>query len=288
MNNSQDIFGLTSRINSMLSQFTKTDWKIVQFMKNNTEKFINNSTQQLASEIGISDASIIRFAQKIGYSGLSELKYTLQRELNYTTEKKEKKGYSLLCNEYKLLTDSLFSLFNPNEIDLLCEKITKSSRIFIVGVDTNTYISGLLTHKFMNLGLNFQSITTYDALKIYSQTSTSSDLIIVISLSGNRIKLSKLMECFHKNKSYIALISNYEKSLCSRYSDLVFLIPKTNLLENSNSISREILILQLFDIFFYNIISKNTSVYEKFLAISSFANENDDDRNPLSKLKDLL
>lgn len=288
MNNPPDMFGLTSRINSMLTQFTKTDWKIVKFMKNNTKNFINDSTQQLAAEIGVSDASIIRFAQKIGYSGLSELKYTLQRELNYPTKKNEPKEYSSLATEYKLLIDSLFSLFNPREINLLCTQVIKSSRIFIVGLDTNTYIAGLLTHKFMNLGLNFQSITTYDALKIYSQTSTSNDLIIVISLSGNRIQLSKLMERFHKNESFIALISNYEKSLCSKYSDLVFLIPKTNLLENSNSISREILILQLFDMFFYNILSKNSSVYEKFIEISSFANENDDDRNPLSKLKDLL
>ena len=65
------LFSTMSRIEGMSNQFTNTDWKIVQYIKNNTDIFLSLSAQELASRIGISDASIIRFAQKVGFSGLN-------------------------------------------------------------------------------------------------------------------------------------------------------------------------------------------------------------------------
>ena len=70
------LFSVMSRIEGMSNQFTKTDWKVVQYIKNHTEEFVSGSAQNLAKQIGVSDASIIRFAQKVGFSGLNETTYS--------------------------------------------------------------------------------------------------------------------------------------------------------------------------------------------------------------------
>ena len=39
------LFSVMSRIEGMSNQFTKTDWKIVQYMKENMQEFVSCSAQ---------------------------------------------------------------------------------------------------------------------------------------------------------------------------------------------------------------------------------------------------
>lgn len=283
-----DLFTLMSRIEGMSNQFTKTDWKIVQYIKKYTTDFIELSAQELAKKIGTSDASVIRFAQKVGYSGLNELKYTMQKELNKGSSSVHHSDYSVLMNDNKMLIDSLFNLTNPTDIDHLREKMLKAGRIFIVGLDLNKYVADIIAHKFVMLGLTIQSLTNYDTLKLYRTLSQPDDLFITISLSGNHKVLSSILEDFTKNNSSVVMISNYEKSLCAAYADLTLLVPKTDLLKSSNSISREILILILFDMIFQSLLSGDSKSFQTFQKSSSYSKlrDKDDTRDGLTKLMD--
>lgn len=285
-----ELFTLMARIDGMSNQFTKTDWKIVQYIKKNTTSFIELSAQELAREIGTSDASIIRFAQKVGYSGLNELKYTMQKELDKNSSSVNHSDYSSLLNDLKLLLDSLFNLTNPADIDHAREMMLKARRIFIVGLDFNKNVAEIIAHKFMTLGLTVQSLTNYDTLRLYQSLSGETDLFITISLSGNHKQLSSILADFKKNKSSVILISNYEKSLCAAHATLTLLIPKTDLLHSSDTISREILILVLFDMLFHNFLTEDLKSYQTFQKTASYSklSNQDDTRDGLRRLMDLL
>ncbi len=254
MSDEYGLFTLMARIDGMSNQFTKTDWKIVQYMKQNLNEFISLSAQELAKEINTSDASIIRFAQKIGYSGLNELKYVMQKELDKEHSGSSDTDFSTLLNDNKMALDSLYSLTKPKDIMYLCETMRRSRRIFIVGLDSNSSIARIIADKFIVLGLTIIAITSYDTLKCYEQLSASDDLFIIVTLSGGHRELASVLAGFMSNDSSIFLISNYEKSLCSVYADKILLIPKTDQLYSSEIISREILLLQLADIIFQSFV----------------------------------
>lgn len=273
MDQNYQLFTLMSRIEGMSNQFTKTDWKIVQYIKNHTISFIELSAQELAGEIGTSDASIIRFSQKVGFTGLNELKYTMQKELEKSSSSANHSEYATLMNDTKMLIDSLFDLTNPNDINYLREKMMIARRIFIVGLDFNKNVAEIIAHKFMMLGFTVQALTNYDTLKLYRSLSKAEDLFITISLSGNHKVLSSILADFIQNDSKVVLVSNYEKSLCAVYADLTFLIPKTNMLRSSNSISRELLILMLFDMIFQSFLSEETEIARVFQKTATFAQQ---------------
>jgi DNA-binding MurR/RpiR family transcriptional regulator len=268
------LFSVMSRIEGMSNQFTKTDWKIVQYIKNNTQDFISCSAQNLASQIGVSDASIIRFAQKVGFSGLNEFKYILQNELEKEHTIINQNSYTSLLHDYNLLTETLFKFTKPEHINILREKMLKSKRIFIAGMDMNKNVAEIVGHKFLLLGLDVRIITTYDTLKLYANLATSEDLFIIITLSGAHQILADAVSNIVENESYIVVLSNYEKSLCSAYADLTLLIPKTNMLENHDSITREIFILMLFDIIFLNILNEDSKSFEIFQKTAPFSKQN--------------
>ena len=208
MTENYELFTLMARIDGMSNQFTKTDWKIVQYIKKSTLKFIELSAQELAKEIGTSDASIIRFAQKVGYSGLNELKYTMQKEIDKSSSSVNHSDYSALLNDYKMLLDSLFHLTNPADINHTRELMLKSRRIFIIGLNFNQNIAEMIAHKFMTLGLTVQALTNYDTLKLYQSLSQETDLFITISLSGNHKQLASILADLNRNGSSILLITN--------------------------------------------------------------------------------
>ncbi len=270
-NEKKGLFSLMSRIDGMSNQFTKTDWKIVQFMKNSPQEFLAGSAQNLATKINVSDASIVRFAQKVGFSGLSELKYTLQNELDKESTIISHNAYTLLMQDYNILTEALFKMIKPDHIDILRKQMLKAKRIYIVGLDQNRNVAELATNKFTLLGMDVQAITTRDALKFRASLATHEELFLIITFSGNRHSLAEALGEIIQNDSFIALISNYEKSICSAYADIVFLIPKTSSLENNDTITREIFILMLFDVIFLNFLNEDKKSLEMFQKIAPFA-----------------
>ena len=270
-NEKKGLFSLMSRIDGMSNQFTKTDWKIVQFMKNSPQEFLAGSAQNLAAKINISDASIVRFAQKVGFSGLSELKYTLQNELDKESAIISHNAYTSLMQDYSILTEALFKMVKPDHIDILRKQMLKAKRIYIVGLDQNRNVAELAINKFTLLGMDVQAITTRDALKFRASLATHEELFIIITFSGNRHSLAEALGEIIQKDSFIALISNYEKSICSAYADIVFLIPKTSSLENNDTITREIFILMLFDVIFLNFLNEDAKSREMFQKIAPFA-----------------
>ena len=270
-NEKKGLFSLMSRIDGMSKQLTKTDWKIVQFIKTAPQEFLTGSAQSLAAKINVSDASIVRFAQKVGFSGLSELKYTLQNELEKESTIISHNSYTLLMQDYNILIEALFKLIKPDHIDILRKQLLAAKRIYIVGLDQNRNVAELATNKFTLLGMDVQAITTRDALKFRASLATQEELFIIITFSGNRHALAEALGEIIQNDSFIALISNYEKSICSAYADIVFLIPKTNSLKNNDTITREIFILMLFDIIFLNFLNEDSKSLEMFQKIAPFA-----------------
>ncbi len=288
MDSDYQLFTLMSRIDRMSNQFTKTDWKIVQYIKKNTQDFLDQSAQELAKAIGTSDASIIRFSQKVGFSGLNELKYTMQRELHQTPVSRHS-DYSSLLHDYQMLLDTTFSSTNPNVIDKVRLMMKKAERIFIVGLELNRYVADITAHKFVTLGLNIQAVTNYDTLKLYQPLAKKGDLFFTITLSGNHKMLSSILEQVHKQGSQIILVSNYEKSLCSAQAEEILLVPKTDLLKNSNTISREILVLFLLDMLFHNFLTEDAEAYDTFQKTAPYAKGSQDDApSGLARFIDML
>lgn len=272
-----DWSSLMTRINGMSNQFTKTDWKIVNYIKKKPETFLESNAQELAKAIGTSDASIIRFTQKVGYSGLNEFKYVLQQQTARPAAETGKGDYAALLRDNQTILELLYNTVKPEKIDLLRKKMLAAERIFVVGLEVNQYVAEILTFKFAKLGLPISAVTNYDVLKVYRKISTPRDLFITISLSGEHAVLSEALGDFINNGSYIVLFSNHKKSLCTAYTDLLFLIPKTDLLPSSNVICREIILLQLGDMIFQNFLVKDQTSYQTFLKTASYAVPDEDE-----------
>ena len=65
------------KIRSERDQMSAIERRIADFILDNAHLLRDYSSQQLASALGISQSSVVKFAQKSGFKGYPDLKYTI-------------------------------------------------------------------------------------------------------------------------------------------------------------------------------------------------------------------
>ena len=83
---------------------------------------------------------------------MSELKYTLQNELEKESTIISHNSYTLLMQDYNILIEALFKLIKPDHIDILRKQLLAAKRIYIVGLDQNRNVAELATKQIYITG----------------------------------------------------------------------------------------------------------------------------------------
>ena len=69
------------------AELTKGQVRLAGYILNNQKRVLGMTALEVGREVGMSDASVIRFCRAVGYSGFANLKVQLQKELSLHSEK---------------------------------------------------------------------------------------------------------------------------------------------------------------------------------------------------------
>lgn len=76
-----------TKIRNAESEFTGNEQKIADFLRANVSELKSVSSRKMAKQLGISQSSIVKFAQKLGAQGFTELRMALIGEYSASREK---------------------------------------------------------------------------------------------------------------------------------------------------------------------------------------------------------
>jgi DNA-binding MurR/RpiR family transcriptional regulator len=68
---------LQGRISAHLARMSRAERQVAEYLRNNSQEVIFATAEQIGLASGTSDATVVRTARKLGYSGLLELRYSL-------------------------------------------------------------------------------------------------------------------------------------------------------------------------------------------------------------------
>jgi DNA-binding MurR/RpiR family transcriptional regulator len=71
----------TARLDALAPHFTKADHGIADRILSHPQTMVRLSARELGRQCGVSEASVVRFAQKLGYNGLEELRQAVRHDL---------------------------------------------------------------------------------------------------------------------------------------------------------------------------------------------------------------
>lgn len=192
---------------------------------------------QVASMFYMSNASITRFSQKLGYSGFTELKYAIQNASS-TYKYISQNRYFEIIDGTKELNEKIIRFINS---------FHTFNKILIVGLEYNGLVAKEFRDKLMNLEFeNVEYATEPYKIDMLSSSLSDKDLLIILSLDGYNQNILRIAENASLNNISILSICENKDSRLKKLSNIFINTPRYS--DNTYSISKTIPLLLYTDI----------------------------------------
>ncbi|MGL4804414.1 MAG: MurR/RpiR family transcriptional regulator, partial [Cetobacterium sp.] len=129
------------------AKFTKSEESILDFIEKNFDKIPKYSVVKLCEEAYASQASVNRVCKKLGFKGFSELKYSIEQDL----EKMENSKNLSINNTFFYIEN-----INFQDVQGIAEVIKENRKILIYGLGASQITASYLQRQLLYLG--FQAI----------------------------------------------------------------------------------------------------------------------------------
>ncbi|MCS7233668.1 MAG: MurR/RpiR family transcriptional regulator [Synergistetes bacterium] len=222
--------GLIEQLRENQEKFTSAQRKLAKFLLENLEKVAFMSTSTLARMAGVSEATVIRFSQLVGYKGFPELKEALReivlRRLDTSKRlsdyiKTEEGDHILLkiLKKEKAILDLLIETASVNDFEKVVDAIEKAKRIFIIS-HRSVYAIGYYLSFYLNL-LGYQNFLLKGKELSYELLSSSKEGDLAIAITFPRYS-AETVELFsfavQRNIETIAITDDYLSPIASKAS----------------------------------------------------------------------
>lgn len=247
-------------IESNYNKLTSAEKTIADFFIHNQEK-MDFSSQHIADLLYTSKPTLSRFAQKIGYHGYKEFIYQYQETF---VEKDEKitDNTRMVLNAYQELLNKTCNLVDEAQIGRIAGYLNQAERVLVCGRGSSGLSAREMEIRFMRIGVNIDSLTDSDLMRMSSVFQDNRSLVFGFSLSGEREEVIYLLrEAYNRGaKTLLFTTNNQEKA--EEYCSEVVLLPSLRHLNHGNVISPQFPILVMLDIIYAYYVEQNRHIRE--------------------------
>lgn len=236
--------------------FRESERKAAEYILANTREVINLPITQLADQIGVSEATIVRMCKKAGFSGFQELKITLAMEnvppLKAVHEEiQENDDAETVLNKVFFTNintlEMTLNVLSVRELQRAVEAIAAADRIYIFGVGGSGPVAHDAAHKFTKTG---KAVVAYSDTHMQAMAASLMDenhVVIGISHSGSTKELIEALRLAKKNGATTIGISNHSRAPMDRVLDIKLSTCSNETLYRTESSSSRIAQLSIID-----------------------------------------
>lgn len=247
-------------IEASYSRLTPSEKNIADFFIHNQKK-MDFSSQNIAKLLYTSKPTLSRFARKIGYHGYREFIY--QYEETFIEKKETITGNTrMVLNAYQELLNKAYNLVDEAQIMRIADYLNRAEKVLVCGCGSSGLASKEMELRFMRIGVDVDSLTDPDMIRMSSVFQDKRSLIFGFSLSARRKEVLYLLEEAHKKGAKTVLFTAGGEENFNNYCSEVVLLSSLNHLNHGNLISPQFPILVILDIIYACYVEQNKYVRE--------------------------
>lgn len=249
---------------------TKVEKKIAEFFAKNPKKVILLSALDLGKEIGVSDASVLRFSKIMGFNKFNDFKNYIALELSETSpddrivknwdnfNSKNDIANKIVNADLENIKEFLLNV-DFDQVNEAVEMIYEAKKLYFLGIGSSRAISQFMFWHVKRLGFNAECINE-GGLGLYEAFShiKKGDVVIIFTFPrflNDEIKAIKLAK---EKKAKIITVTSNVFSEISFLSNIVFKIS----VENNGFFNSYMVPMELCNIILTALFEKNkTSIY---------------------------
>jgi DNA-binding MurR/RpiR family transcriptional regulator len=206
--------------------------KLADFILENPSLIRDYSSQQIAGSVGVSQSSVVKFSQKMGYKGFTDLKLAIhetvvKQESNVAVLNGRRTasgaGVSLKNRLFQAKSDAISGATDLNDDDILrvaARAIELSSRVQLVSSGNAYSIVRDSALKLMSIGKPVLADADADVQILGVTTLTRGDCLILISATGQSAHLSHLAQLAKKAGATIISVTNQSANPLTALADI--------------------------------------------------------------------
>ncbi len=188
------------RIRQLYPTLALNERRLADFLLSQPDKARHLSSQRLAEEAGVSQSSVVKFAQKLGYKGFPALKLALSESL---AKKDAITVHNLILSDdplkvvgEKLLAEkqsAIRATLDINSEEKLTETLRllkEANRIVLVGIGASGLVAKDFSWKLMKIGIHAVAEQDMHALLASVQALNPGDVLLAISYTGERREIN--------------------------------------------------------------------------------------------------
>lgn len=268
-----------SKMKEMQSELTAKEKKISKYILQHLDKIVYMNTYQIADKCKVSQASVVRFAKKLGYSGFPEFKISFGRDMGRRdVEEKINFIYEDIQETDELddlikkiayansnIIQDTYSILDTNTVKEAVEIIKNARKIFILGAGYSGIVAKDFHYKLGELGMNSICEADYHIQLASISTLNESDVVFVISQGGKTVDIYNLVKEAKKRKAKIISVTQMSSNPIRDLADIKIstIMEKNNF--RSTALSSRIAQLTIIDIIYVALITENKELAEKYI-----------------------
>ena len=261
---------ITLQIKLLYDKMGKAEKRIADWIFENPKKIISLSIIELAEQCGCGEATIVRFAKRLGLNGYQELKFSLAAEeggskvsTHISACDSTYEIYQKVCNDIYLSLEKTKESLKADALAKAAEAICSAGKIAIFGLGNSSAIAIDASHKFMRAGLNTHSYTDNHMQVIAASHLTEGDVAIGISHSGSSKDIVEALKIAKDHGAVTIAITNSGKSPILKQSDIVLATTSEETKYNILALNSRIAQLAIIDtLYFYIVYNRSEDAME--------------------------
>lgn len=260
-----DTRGCLQRIKDVYNKLNTAEKKAAQYILENPSDIIHFSITELADGSKVSETTIFRLCNKIGYKGYQELKIRLAGAFmepiqNIHEEIKEEDNMYIIM--HKILNSNMYSIENTmkinksEELDRAVEMILKAEQLLFFGMGGSEAIATDACNKFIRTGIRCLTSTDSHYQAILAALVKKDDVIFAFSYSGSNKELIESIKIGRDNGAKVISVTSNAKSPIERVSDIILTSYGKEYMYRSEAMESRITSLILIDCLYVGVALK--------------------------------
>lgn len=226
---------LISIINEHSPDFSKGQRRIAQYIIENYDKCAYMTASKLGSLVDVSESTVVRFANELGFEGYPEMQRAMQEFIRTKLTSFQRVEVTnnligdgevldkVLLSDVEKIKHTLDSI-DRNSFNEAVDKIISAKHIYIIGVRSASTLAGFLNYNFRMIFDNIHFVQTTSGSEMFEQILKISpdDVLIAISFPRYSKRIINAVE-FAKSKGadVIALTDTEQSPIASGADQLL-------------------------------------------------------------------
>jgi len=208
------------KIHEARSTFSTKEDVIADFILQNPQSSVYPTIEELAEQIGVSEATLFRFVKKLGYSGYQQFRIALatdiaspqQRVYETTLENNKESTVALVFNTNIRALEETLKHINPEQIKQIAQLCVRSKGLYFFGLGGSSIVALDAYHKLVRTGLSCCVPTDFHMQLMQASQLSSDDTAFLISHTGVNRDALHLAETIQQQKAQLIIITDAKRS----------------------------------------------------------------------------